>query len=180
MILTTAHVAVARAFAISLHGDQMYGDKPYVVHLDAVVQALVEHGYTEPDLLIAALMHDVVEDTATTPDERELRRSQIAMRFGEEVADTVWRVSNFWGKDPADLQAHYYPKIRAHRAATLVKLANRLANIRASAHVMSKLVRYLDSHAAFVRGIYVPGLGENLWESLAAAVDGGYRLMHAQ
>lgn len=57
------------------------GGMPYVEHPKAVAALLDEHGYGE-EVLAAALLHDVVEDSETTLDElREL--------FGEAVAGMV-------------------------------------------------------------------------------------------
>ena len=39
----------ARSFAIAAHGDQTYGDEPYVFHLDAVVELLAPFGLDARD-----------------------------------------------------------------------------------------------------------------------------------
>ena len=57
------------------------GGMPYVEHPVAVAALLDEHGYGE-EVLAAALLHDVIEDSDTTLD--ELREP-----FGEEVAGMV-------------------------------------------------------------------------------------------
>ncbi len=57
------------------------GGMPYVEHPVTVAARLDEHGYRD-EVLAAALLHDVVEDSETTLDElREL--------FGEDVAGLV-------------------------------------------------------------------------------------------
>ncbi|MFA6234650.1 MAG: hypothetical protein WC824_10770, partial [Bacteroidota bacterium] len=53
----------AREFAIKAHGDQKYGDQPYVVHLDAVKDLVL--GYNCDNLRRAtdgAFLHDILED----------------------------------------------------------------------------------------------------------------------
>lgn len=72
---------VARAFEYMsvAHAGQMYGDLPYFTHPLAVAEAVKEP--TE-DELVAALLHDVVEDT-----ERTLQ--DVANAFGDRVAGTV-------------------------------------------------------------------------------------------
>lgn len=57
------------------------GGMPYVEHPMAVAARLDEHGYGE-EVLAAALLHDVVEDSGTSLDE-------IRAEFGENVAGMV-------------------------------------------------------------------------------------------
>ena len=56
----------ARAFALTAHGSQMYGDRPYAFHLEAVVSLLSGYG---TDAQIVGYLHDVIEDTRVTEDE---------------------------------------------------------------------------------------------------------------
>jgi len=49
-----------------------------VVHLDAVVRLLKEHGIE--DVLAPAFLHDTVEDTTVT-------MQQVIEQFGDEVAE---------------------------------------------------------------------------------------------
>ncbi|HEU4599478.1 MAG TPA: HD domain-containing protein [Solirubrobacterales bacterium] len=57
------------------------GGMPYIDHPIAVAARLDEHGYGE-EVLAAALLHDVVEDSETTLDE-------LREKFGGEVAGLV-------------------------------------------------------------------------------------------
>jgi (p)ppGpp synthase/HD superfamily hydrolase len=57
------------------------GGRPYIEHPVAVAARLEEHGYGD-EVLAAALLHDVVEDSETTLDE-------LRERFGGEVAGLV-------------------------------------------------------------------------------------------
>lgn len=72
---------VARAFEYMsvAHAGQMYGDLPYFTHPLAVAEAVKEP--TE-DELVAALLHDVVEDTPRTLQD-------LADNFGDRVTATV-------------------------------------------------------------------------------------------
>lgn len=77
----------ALAFAARIHRDQVRkgGNVPYVTHLLAVASIVGEAGGTE-DQVIAALLHDAIEDCiGEIPDIRE----QIADRFGEAVLEIV-------------------------------------------------------------------------------------------
>jgi (p)ppGpp synthase/HD superfamily hydrolase len=54
-----------RDLALRYHGEQRYGDHPYGVHLDAVVEILREYGHEA--LVPAGYLHDTLEDTDATP-----------------------------------------------------------------------------------------------------------------
>jgi len=58
----------ARDFAIQAHGDQKYGTKPYVYHLDqvAAICCTIKFHYDSETLRTAAFLHDVLEDTKVT------------------------------------------------------------------------------------------------------------------
>jgi (p)ppGpp synthase/HD superfamily hydrolase len=62
------------------------GGLPYIEHPVAVAARLDRHGYGE-DVLAAALLHDVVEDSETTVEE-------LRGEFGERVAELVAALSD--------------------------------------------------------------------------------------
>jgi guanosine-3',5'-bis(diphosphate) 3'-pyrophosphohydrolase len=120
-------------FATSYHGDQMYGDKPYLHHLMQVAMVLPRFGFhpgvgSEADqqrarnLILAAAMHDVVEDTSCT-------REDVAEVFGEAVALLVYAVSNEPGKNRRERHAKTHHKLIEIADAMILKLADRIANI---------------------------------------------------
>src|SRR5688572_31391074 len=73
----------ALAFAAHKHRDQRRKDpaaSPYINHPIALADVLVnEGGVTDVEVLCAALLHDTVEDTDTTPQE-------LAENFGQRIA----------------------------------------------------------------------------------------------
>src|SRR5258706_12779980 len=81
----------ALSFAARKHRDQRRKDaeaSPYINHPIALADVLVnEGGVTDVEVLAAALLHDTVEDTATTPE--ELQRA-----FGARVARIVADVTD--------------------------------------------------------------------------------------
>lgn len=81
----------AAIFAARKHTGQNRKGKdeaPYINHLLEVVNLLVNVGKVEDEnTLIAALLHDTVEDTDTT-------REEIAESFGEKVASIVMEVTD--------------------------------------------------------------------------------------
>lgn len=78
----------ARAFARVAHAEQTrkYTGEPYVVHTDEVAAIVVAHGGT-PEMIAAAHLHDVLEDTPTTFD-------TLVSEFGHDVADLVAALSD--------------------------------------------------------------------------------------
>ncbi len=129
----------ARELAIASHGDQPYGDKPYAHHLQAVVDVLTRFGASLDDgatapLLIAAWLHDSLEDT-------DLTREEVEQRFGPEVAELVWRVTDEPGATRKERKPATYRKTRESDRAITLKLADRIANIESSLESNSGLLR---------------------------------------
>ena len=114
----------AKAWALKAHGSQKYGQEPYAVHLYAVVQVLKDHNIAGPELVAAAWLHDVIEDTFIT-------REDIAQGFNHNVADMVWACTGV-GKNRKARNASIYEKIKSCPQAADVKVADRIANVEAS------------------------------------------------
>jgi len=101
---------------------------PYVAHLLGVASLVLEAGGDE-DLVIAALLHDVVEDCGGAPVLKEVRR-----RFGKRVAHVVDGCTDTdldpkppWLQRKKDYIAH----LRTADADTrLVSAADKLRNVR--------------------------------------------------
>jgi GTP diphosphokinase / guanosine-3',5'-bis(diphosphate) 3'-diphosphatase len=118
----------ALAFAAHKHRDQRRKDpaaSPYINHPIALAHVLVnEGGVTDVEVLCAALLHDTVEDTDTTPEELE-------RAFGARVARIVAEVT-----DDQALAKAERKRLQVERAAglspeaKLVKLADKICNLR--------------------------------------------------
>lgn len=151
-------VRKAKELARIAHWEQKYGDQPYSVHLEAVANVLVRFGYGDrEDLLVSAYLHDSLEDT-------ELPESAV-LEFGENVLKLVKAVTNEAGADRKERLAKTYPKIRANPEAMLLKLADRIANVEASASNPKKLAKYKAEFVGFKEALY----DENnlpMWEHL--------------
>ncbi|HEU4388967.1 MAG TPA: HD domain-containing protein [Blastocatellia bacterium] len=124
--LDAGQIAVVRRaydLAAAAHSGQTRDEgSPYIVHPLRVAVSLVEEvGIISPTLICAALLHDVIEDSATT-------REDIARAFGDEVATIVWLLTKF---DDTGL-GEYLAEIEAAAdiGAPLVKLCDRLDNLR--------------------------------------------------
>jgi guanosine-3',5'-bis(diphosphate) 3'-pyrophosphohydrolase len=126
---TAAQVLKAIEFARAAHGDQRRPTGvPYLEHLLEALQVLVDGaGVTDTDILIAAVLHDVVEDT-------DVPAKAIAGSFGTRVAELVEWVTipaAGPGEDKAEVKAAALRRLsRAPREAVLVKLADRASNVQ--------------------------------------------------
>jgi (p)ppGpp synthase/HD superfamily hydrolase len=145
-------LARARSFAVWAHGDQKYGELPYVWHLDAVVG--VATALQAPHIVrVAGYLHDVVEDT-------DVSIAAIEELFGQEMAKLVAAVTNEREGNRAERHARTYPKIRAVGAnAIALKLADRIANV-SSCLVPGPgrlLAMYAREQAGFRQALYREG-----------------------
>ena len=111
------------------HGQQRQSGDPYISHPIAVAQ-IVADWQLDAQAIMAALLHDVMEDTAVTKDE-------ISSRFGKPVADLVDGVSKLdrlESQTPAEAEAENFRKMLLAMArdvrVMLIKLADRLHNMR--------------------------------------------------
>jgi (p)ppGpp synthase/HD superfamily hydrolase len=124
-----AELARAVSFATAHHGDQRRKTgAPYLEHLLEALQILVEGaGVTRRDVLVAAVLHDVVEDTPCT-------LADLRAAFGPRVAELVGWVTipdPGPGEDAAAVKEHYLRRLRdAPPDAILVKLADRASNVQ--------------------------------------------------
>jgi guanosine-3',5'-bis(diphosphate) 3'-pyrophosphohydrolase len=80
----------AYSFAATKHSDQRRKDKkktPYINHPIHVAQILMEAGVTDVNIIIAAILHDTIEDTETTGEEIERLFGSEVRSYVEEVTD---------------------------------------------------------------------------------------------
>lgn len=123
--MATLLISEAAQFAIDRHGDQKYGRKPYHSHLMDVVGVLkrfVDWDELEQEMIDAAWLHDVVEDTETGLDE-------IFKEFGSRTGLLVRAVTNEPGRNRKERHIKTYPKIKDTDRAIILKLADRIANV---------------------------------------------------
>jgi guanosine-3',5'-bis(diphosphate) 3'-pyrophosphohydrolase len=126
--MATKRIIAAMAFAARKHRDQRRKDpqaSPYINHPIALADVLAnEAGVEDERVLIAAILHDTIEDTDTTTQE-------LVREFGKDIADIVLEVSDDESLPKAErkrLQVERAPFIS--RRAKLVKLADKICNIR--------------------------------------------------
>ena len=90
--MITEQVRQAMGFAMKAHMGQVrkYSGAPYFTHPLSVMQIVSENSNPTEPMLIASLLHDVVEDT-------EISLDAIDISFGAEVRELVW-----WLTDPSE------------------------------------------------------------------------------
>ncbi len=118
----------ALEFAAHKHRDQRRKDAgatPYINHPIQLAGVLVnEAGITDTDVVVAAILHDTVEDTRTT-------REELEREFGADVAHLVLEVTDDKRLPRAErkrLQVEHAATLS--RGARLVKLADKICNLR--------------------------------------------------
>jgi GTP diphosphokinase / guanosine-3',5'-bis(diphosphate) 3'-diphosphatase len=149
--------------------------EPYITHPVAAATVLAEQG-VDVETLIAAILHDTIEDTALT-------RADIAAQFGDAVAELVEGVTKL---DKLEFQSRQEAAAESFRKmmlamardlrVILIKLADRLHNMRTlgaqSAEARMRIAREtLEIYAPIAQR-----LGMNLIK--AELQDLGFRAMY--
>ena len=125
-----AKIEEAYALAEEAHRDQLrYTGEPYITHPLAVAHILAQMRM-DPATIMAAILHDVVEDTP-------VKQSEIVEKFGTEVGDLVdgvTKLTQIHFENYAQAQAENFRKMVMAMASDirviLVKLCDRLHNMR--------------------------------------------------
>jgi (p)ppGpp synthase/HD superfamily hydrolase len=128
--------------------------EPYINHLLEVASLVAEAtGGTDPNLVIAALLHDAIEDQGVTSE-------MLAGEFGEQVADIVMELS-----DDKALPKEERKRRQVENAAKkshkpkLIKLADKTSNLRAIASSpaadwsVERRLEYIEWSKAVVNGL---------------------------
>jgi GTP pyrophosphokinase len=123
-------VDAAYQYAAEQHKNQKRKDgSPYVIHPLAVAEIVAEMGL-DTDAILAALLHDCIEDTDSTHDE-------IAKKFGKTVAELVEGVTKLTRVNFTSMAEEQMENLRKMFLAMskdirviLIKIADRLHNTR--------------------------------------------------
>lgn len=130
-------VDLASGIAFEAHKHQMYGDKPYRVHLIQVAMKVSEMVFREnigayslsfADLRSVAYLHDILEDT-----DYEFTKSDRDV-LGEDVMSAVFAITRKKGQD----QASYLDVVKSNSLAYAVKVADTMCNYEASVAIFDK------------------------------------------
>lgn len=108
-------------------------NEPYFIHCTAVATSIVQEPDVTKDFVIAALLHDTVEDTDTTSEE-------LKVRFGETVQILVQGLTKLpaeqkeeLGKDKYYQEGFFGPIVTVAQTIPFIwkiKLADRLNNLQ--------------------------------------------------
>ncbi len=144
-------------FAAAKHRDQRRKGKeatPYINHPLEVAYLLNSVGdISDEEILSAAILHDTVEDTGTTPRELETR-------FGKVVADYVMEVTDdkqLPKEERKQKQVEHSPFLS--HGAKLIKLGDRISNLRSIVHEppegwpVERQIRYFEWSKAVFGGL---------------------------
>ena len=126
-----AHIRQAYEYAAAHHGQQKRKDgSPYVTHPLNVAQILAEELHLDSESIMAALLHDTIEDTDVTHED-------IAKLFSPTVADLVEGVSKLTRVQYTSKEEEQMENLRKMLMAMskdirviLIKIADRLHNMR--------------------------------------------------
>jgi (p)ppGpp synthase/HD superfamily hydrolase len=115
------------------------GKDYFLAHIQPVAQA-VSMFTNDDDVVATAYLHDILEDTDTTPE--ELRKE-----FGERITNLVIELTH---KGSPDEKGYYFPSLKS-KEAIMIKLIDRASNIsRMNAWSEGRKYHYLE-HSKFWR-----------------------------
>ena len=119
-----------------------YGfEAPYEAHPLTMACHALSMGLRDDGVLAACLLHDVIEDTGTTPEDLERELPDLDGR----VLEAVKRVSkNLYDRTQKDGEEEYFRKIRENQLACLVKCLDRVNNLSGMADGFDEagMIRY--------------------------------------
>ncbi len=158
-------VEEAKTWATQYHAEQMYGDVPYTHHLQQVVDILQTVNATETELAVGWL-HDILEDTPVDVQ-------QLEQTFGKDITECVRLLTDPPGKNRKERKQLLYERLYAlderdpiGKAVLLVKLADRLANVRNTIATSNRglLSMYAKEYATFCATVHRNSQPAYLWE----------------
>ncbi|WP_411833995.1 RelA/SpoT family protein [Pseudoxanthomonas mexicana] len=156
-------------------GQTRKSGEPYITHPVAVAGVLAELGM-DVETLIAAILHDTIEDTPLT-------REEIAGQFGEAVAelvDGVTKLDKLKFRDRQEAAAESFRKMLLAMSRDLrvimIKLADRLHNMRTLGSQTLEARRRIARETLEIYAPIAQRLGMNLVKS--ELQDLGFRTMH--
>lgn len=130
--MTTTRFIEAVRYAILMHGTQKRKAAnrthvPYMVHPLEVVQILIDNGVTDEDILIAGILHDVLEDCRGNGACEE----DIRNKFGEAVLGYVLENTDDPTLDKmAQKRMQVINAAKKSTGAAVIKAADKTSNMR--------------------------------------------------
>ncbi len=163
-------------FCVSAHGDQKrLSGEPFYMHPFSVAKILITLGM-DTESVVAALLHDVVEDTEATLDE-------VKKEFGNDIAVLVDGVTKL-GKMPlVTKEQQFSENVRKMMMAMakdirviIIKLADRLHNMRTidaqtESKQREKALETLEIYAPIAHRLGISAIKEELEDISIAHLD---------
>lgn len=147
---------------------------PYINHPIGVARLIAEVGGVEDmDVLMAAVLHDTLEDTATTREELESAFGPVVRGLVEEVTDD----KSLPKATRKRLQVSHASELSP--GATLIKLADKIHNVRDLSHTppadwsLDRIREYLNWAEEVVRAC--PKVNARLEARFAEVLEEGRR-----
>ena len=156
-------------------GQTRKSGEPYITHPVAVAKVLAEQGL-DVETLIAAILHDTLEDT-------ELGHDELVAEFGETVAelvDGVTKLDKLQFRDRQEAAAESFRKMLLAMSrdlrVILIKLADRLHNMRTLGAQGAESRQRIARETLEIYAPIAQRLGMNLFK--AELQDLGFRALH--
>ena len=169
LILKAAHFAAVK------HRKQKRKDKdktPYINHPISVAMIISEIGeIDDPEVLAAAILHDTIEDTETSPDELEDKFGKQVRIFVEEVTDD----KNLPKIVRKQRQIEHAKELS--EGAALIKLGDKISNVTDITKTpptewdVKRRLEYFDWAEAVINNC--PKVNENLENRFFEALETG-------
>ncbi len=140
---------------------------PYITHPVAVAMILQRHGFTSPEMLAAALLHDVVEDTSVTAHDLSEQFPAAVMQLVTALTETKLDASGAQRPWRDRKEDHLRVLSAATSEACTIALADKL-------HNLSSMLFDLDA-GEDIWSRFNASMPEVLWyhQAMLAACDGG-------
>jgi guanosine-3',5'-bis(diphosphate) 3'-pyrophosphohydrolase len=158
MILRALEFAAGRHRTQTRKGEDK---SPYINHPIQVANLLAnEAGEKDPILLTAAILHDVVEDTVGTIEEKQELINQISELFGQQVTALTIEVT-----DDKSLEKQERKRLQVEQAqhksdnAKKLKIADKILNVRDITEnppigwPLNRIIEYFDWAEKVVAGL---------------------------
>lgn len=149
------------------YGQKRWAGEPYINHIFRVTSLVIDSGLTKTEGVIAAILHDVVEDTPVSI-------SDVSKKFGFTVAAYVDMLSQRKNEPRGD----YFQRCFAQADSTVfaIKFADRIDNLAGLQECPEHLRKeaYPEKYLYEVKNFFIPHLDKvdrNLRRKLLSQLD---------
>lgn len=177
----TEAYALAKSLSKVWHRTMWVGIRPYSDHYDQVEGVLTEFGFAPGTgarsnrLHVATRLHDVIEDTDTTLPQLEALFARNITRLVDAVTEVKSR--NRYEPVLNELARRAtYEKILSDPDGVVLKLADRIANMRSYHGDGKSPQHYVDLYPEFRKALYREGQADAMWKELDRLVANSPRL----